>query len=244
MTTTNPPAPAKYDDLKALFLNCTLKRSPGRSNTRGVIEITKHIYEENDVSTEVLRLVDYHIPAAMLKDVTEVAGVERDDWPEIQAKIDAADILVLCTPIWLGDKSSICTKAIERMYAYSSDLNAKGQWKYYDKVGAAIITGNEDGVKHCAMNMLYSLGHIGYTIPPQADAGWIGEIGPGPSYLDKDSGGPENNFTNRNASFLAWNTLHLARMLKDQGGYPAHGNRPKEWKAGCRPDYESPEHRV
>ena len=75
------------------------------------------------------------------------------------------------------------------------------------------------------MNVLYSLQHLGYMIPPQADAGWIGEAGPGPSYLDQGSGGPENDFTNRNTTFAAWNLLHLARMLKDAGGIPAHGNQ-------------------
>ena len=75
------------------------------------------------------------------------------------------------------------------------------------------------------MNVLYSLQHLGYTIPPQADAGWIGEAGPGPSYLDPGSGGPDNDFTNRNTTFMTWNLLHLARMLKDAGGIPAHGNQ-------------------
>jgi hypothetical protein len=75
--------------------------------------------------------------------------------------------------------------------------------------------------KHCAQNVLYSLQHLGYTIPPQADAGWIGPAGPGPSYLDPGSSGPENDFTNRNTTFMAWNLLHLARMLKDVGGIPA-----------------------
>jgi hypothetical protein len=89
------------------------------------------------------------------------------------------------------------------------------------RVGGCLVTGNEDGVKHCAMNLLYSLQHLGYTIPPQADSGWIGEAGPGPSYLDDGSGGPENDFTNRNTTFAAWNMLHLARMLKDAGGIPA-----------------------
>ena len=74
------------------------------------------------------------------------------------------------------------------------------------------------------MNVLYSLQHLGYTIPPQADAGWIGEAGPGPSYLDPGAGGPENDFTNRNTTFMTWNLMHLARMLKDAGGIPAHGN--------------------
>jgi len=77
----------------------------------------------------------------------------------------------------------------------------------------------------------------------QADAGWIGEAGPGPSYLDDGSGGPDNDFTNRNTAFMTWNLLHLARMLKDAGGIPAHGNQRSEWDAGCRFDYPNPEHR-
>jgi multimeric flavodoxin WrbA len=80
------------------------------------------------------------------------------------------------------------------MYACSSLLNAAGQYAYYGRVAGCLLTGNEDGVKHCAMNLLYSLQHLGYTIPPQADAGWIGEAGPGPSYLDPGSGGPGNDF--------------------------------------------------
>jgi len=79
--------------------------------------------------------------------------------------------------------------------------------------------------------------------PPQADAGWIGEVGPGPSYLDPGSGGPENDFTNRNTTFMTWNLLHLARMLRDGGGIPAHGNQRSEWDAGCRFDHPNPEYR-
>jgi len=93
------------------------------------------------------------------------------------------------------------------------------------------------------MNVLYSLQHLGYTIPPQADAGWIGEAGPGPSYLDPGSGGPENDFTNRNTTFMAWNLLHGARTLKDQGGIPAHGNQRSRWVAGCASSSVNPEHR-
>ena len=152
----------------------------------------------------------------------------------------AADILVLCTPIWLGEKSSVCTQVIERLYGNSHLLNDAGQYAYYGRVGGCLVTGNEDGVKHCAMNILYSLQHLGYVIPPQADAGWIGEAGPGPSYLDPGSGGPENDFTNRNTTFMTWNLLHLARMIKDAGGIPAHGNQRSEWDAGCRFDFPNP----
>jgi multimeric flavodoxin WrbA len=147
-------------------------------------------------------------------------GWDRDDWPEIFEQVMAADILVLLTPIWLGEKSSVCTRVIERLYGNSHLLNDAGQYAYYGRVGGCLVTGNEDGVKHCAMNVLYSLQHLGYVIPPQADAGWIGEAGPGPSYLDEGSGGPENDFTNRNTTFMTWNLLHLARMITDAGGIP------------------------
>ena len=83
----------------------------------------------------------------------------------------------------------MCTQIIERLYGNSHLLNEAGQYAYYGRVGGCLVTGNEDGVKHCAMNILYSLQHLGYVIPPQADAGWIGEAGPGPSYLDPGSGG-------------------------------------------------------
>ena len=97
---------------------------------------------------------------------------------------------------------------------------------YYGRVGGCLITGNEDGIKHCAMNVLYSLQHIGYSIPPQADAGWIGEAGPGPSYLDPGSGGPENEFTSRNTTFMTWNLLHLAKLLARGGSRPTATSAP------------------
>jgi len=89
------------------------------------------------------------------------------------------------------------------------------------------------------MNVLYSLQHLGYSIPPQADAGWIGEAGPGPSYGD-DRRGFDNDFTNRNTTFMTWNLLHLGRLLKGTGGFPAHGNQRSEWDAGARFDYPNP----
>ena len=235
--------PAKYDDLSVLMLNCTLSRSPRLSHTEGLLMVAQQIFEANGVATEIIRPVDYEIPAGLEHDYTGVDRYEKDDWPVIQEKIDACDILIVGTSVWLGDKSSVCSRVFERMYGYTHDFNEKGQYRDYGKVGAAIITGNEDGVKHCAMSMLFSLSHIGYTVPPQADAGWMGEAGPGPSYRDEGSGGPQNDFTNRNTTFLVWNCLHMARMLKDQGGIPAHGNQPDVWDAGCMTDFHSPEHK-
>jgi multimeric flavodoxin WrbA len=231
-----------FSDLRALYINCTLKRSPERSHTQGLGDRSIRIMQRTGVSVEVVRAVDHVIATGVYPDMTE-HGWPRDDWPAIFAKVMAADILVLLSPIWLGEKSSVCTQVVERLYGNSHLLNGQGQYAYYGRVGGCIITGNEDGAKHCAMNILYSLQHLGFTIPPQADSGWIGEAGPGPSYLDPDAGGPENDFTNRNTTFLTWNLLHLARMLKEAGGIPAHGNQRSEWDAGERLDFENPEHR-
>jgi multimeric flavodoxin WrbA len=225
---------ADFSDLRAVYINCTLKRSPEVSHTQGLAGQSISIMERNGVEVDVIRAVDRDIATGVASDMTE-HGWERDEWPAIYEQVMAADILVLLSPIWLGEKSSVCTRIIERLYGDSSRLNAAGQWAYYGRVGGCIITGNEDGAKHCAMNILYSLQHLGFTIPPQADSCWLGEAGPGPSYLDSGSGGPENDFTNRNTAFLTWNLLHLARMLRDAGGIPAHGNQREAWDAGRQP---------
>ena len=235
-------SPYDFSDLKAVFISCTLKRSPAVSNTEGLADLSMTIMRRSGVDVELIRAIDHEIATGVWPDMTE-HGWERDDWPAIFEKVIAADILVLLTPIWLGEKSSVCTRVIERLYGNSSLLNEAGQYAYYGKVGGCLITGNEDGIKHCSMSILYSLQHLGYTIPPQADAGWIGEAGPGPSYLDPGSGGPGNDFTNRNTTFMTWNLMHLARLLRDAGGIPAYGNQRSLWDAGCRWDLPNPEHR-
>jgi multimeric flavodoxin WrbA len=235
-------SPGSFSDLRALVVNCTLKPSPTSSHTQGLLDRSIGIMERNGVAVDVVRAVDHDLPPGVYPDMRE-HGFESDGWPELFERVLAADILLLGTPIWLGEKSSVCTRVIERLYGNSAQLNDHGQYAYYGRVGGCVITGNEDGAKHCAMNILYSLQHLGYTIPPQADAAWLGEAGPGPSYLDEGSGGPENDFTNRNTTFMTWNLMHLARMLRDAGGVPAHGNQRSEWDAGCRFDFENPEHR-
>lgn len=237
---------AKFSNLKALFINCTLTKSPGISHTQFLVDSSIKIMEKQGVKTELIRAVDHDIATGIYPDMTK-QGWNKDEWPELFKKVKAADILVIAGPIWLGDNSSITKQIIERLYANSGDQNDKGQYIYYGKVGGALISGNEDGIKHCAMNILYSLQHIGYTVPPAADAGWIGEAGPGPSYGDKlDDGsraGFDNDFTKRNVTFMTWNLMHLAKMLKDNDGVPANGNQRSKWDAGARFDYENPEYR-
>lgn len=237
----NEPKAMDFSGLSALFLNCTLKPRPSLSHTEGLMDVSRRLMERHGVAVEVLRPVDYQIAPGVYPDMTE-HGWERDDWPILWEKVRGADILVLGTPIWLGDKSSVCTRVIERLYAQSGETNEAGQYVYYGRVGGCIVTGNEDGAKHCAMNILYSLQHIGYLIPPSADAAWVGEAGPGPSYLDPGSGGPENDFTNRNVTFMAWNLMHMGNMLRRQGGIPAHGNQIAAWNDGERFGFEPTKH--
>lgn len=229
-----------FSNLKAVFVNCTLKKSPQKSNTAGLMQVSQDIMRKEGAEVKEIRLVDFEVASGVYPDMTQ-HGWKKDAWPALFKTIIAADILIVGTPIWLGEKSSEAQKLIERLYSMSTKTNEKGQYIFYGKVGGCIITGNEDGVKHCAMGILYSLQHVGYSIPPQADSGWIGEVGPGPSYLDEDSGAKDNDFTNRNTTFMTYNLLHLANMLKDNGGYPAYGNLREKWDKGSRWEFSKPQ---
>jgi multimeric flavodoxin WrbA len=235
-----------FTGVKALFFNCTLTKSPAPSHTELLIDVSRDIMQKHGIETEIIRPIDHKIATGIYPDMRE-HGWEYDEWPEIYEKVKAAHILIIAGPIWLGDNSSVTKQIIERLYSNSSDQNEQGQYLNYGKVGGCLITGNEDGIKHCSMNILYSLQHIGYTIPPQADAGWIGEAGPGPSYGDtREDGsrvGLDNDFTNRNTTFMTWNLMHMAKLLKDAGGIPAYGNQRSKWDAGSRFDFTNPEYR-
>ena len=243
-----PTPPASYDDLSAVYLNCSLKRSSEKSHTQDLMDRSIAIMEGVGVRCDTIRLADLDIAYGVYPDMTE-HGWDTDAWPEVQETVMAADMLVIGTPIWLGQHSSVCSLAIERLYGWSGKLNEQGQYAYYGRAGGCLVTGNEDGIKHVSMGVLYSLQHLGYTIPPQADAGWIGEVGPGPSYGDvpEDGGTPagfDSNFTNKNTTFMTWNLLHTARMLKDAGGMPAYGNQQAAWADGERFGFpDNPEYR-
>ncbi len=230
-----------FKGLNALFVNCTLKKTPSESHTKLLLNAAAGIMVKQGVAVEHLHLLSHQVPPGIYPDMTD-HGYDRDDWPTLWKKVLAANILVIGTPIWLGEESSVCRILIERLYAMSAMLNDKGQSVFYGKVGGTVVTGNEDGVKHVAMTTGFALSHLGYTIPPQADCGWIGEAGPGPSYGDKVDGkrvGFDNEFTQANCTIMAWNLMHLAAMLKD--GIPNQGNDRNAWKNGERFGFENPE---
>ena len=202
-------------NLKAIFLNTSLKSTKEPSNTESLMAEVQTIYKEIGVESEMIRLADYDIALGVEEDMGN-----GDEWPQIYTKVLEADILIIGTPIWLGEKSSLATQAIERLYGSSSKTNEKGQSVFYNKVGGVVVTGNEDGAKHASASILYSLSHMGFVIPPNVDTYWVGEAGPGESYM---KAGKDNEFTKGHVRMLAYNTMHLATMLQNTP-IPAQGN--------------------
>lgn len=196
--------------LTAVVLNCTLKKSPARSNTRALIDKVTGLMEPLGVASEVIRVVDHEIHFGVSSDEGE-----GDEWPAILEKIKAADILVIGTPIWFGVRSSAAQLVIERLDGtYVEGDPETGQFPLYNKVGGVIVTGNEDGAHDAAANTLFNLSHLGCTIPPNSDCYWVGDAGPGPSYIE--AGADRHMYTNKTARYMAHNLAHFARLLRER----------------------------
>lgn len=194
--------------LKATLLNCTLKHSPETSNTEALLRKVINLYEQLDVACDLIRVVDYHIAFGVRSD--EGAG---DQWPDILDKLVHSDIIVLGTPIWLGERGSIAQMVMERLDGSYMDADPQtGRFPLYGKVAGAVVTGNEDGAHSAASTILFNLSHFGCVVPPNADCYWVGEAGPGPSYIE--ARGDRHLYTNRTARYLVHNTVYLARLLK------------------------------
>ena len=194
--------------LKAVFINCTLKKSPEASNTGALIQQAVELYAERGIESKIIRIVDYQVAFGITSDEGE-----GDDWPMILSEIKDADILIIASPIWLGDKSAVCKMVIERIDGSTSEEDpSNGQPPLYNKVGGVLVTGNEDGAKKVCADVLFSLNHSGCSIPPNAMAYWVGEAGPGPSFIE--AGGSKHLFTNKNVRSLVADTAYLAGLLK------------------------------
>ena len=136
-------------ELKAVFLNCTLKKSPAVSNTEALARKVVEWFDRMDVESEIVRIVDYNVPFG----VSSYEG-EGDEWPQILAKIKAADIIVVCTPIWFGVRGSVCQLIVERLDGTYNERNDQGQYPLYNKVAGVVVTGNEDGAHAAAETTL------------------------------------------------------------------------------------------
>ena len=196
-------------DLKAVILNCTLKKSPAVSNTEALIDKVVALMAPLGVESEVVRVVDHAVPFGVESDLGD-----GDEWPLIYDKLKAADIVIIGTPIWFGVRSAVAQLVIERLDgSYSDGDPVTGQFPLYGKVAGVIVTGNEDGAHHAAGTTLFNLTHLGCAVPPNADTYWVGDAGPGPSYIE--AGGDRHLYTNKTARYLAHNVVWMARLLKD-----------------------------
>jgi len=198
-----------YSNLKALFLNCTIKPSPEISHTQGLCDDVAKVYEkEHGIKCEFVRVIDYNVPSGLKSDMGN-----GDEWPLILEKIKESDIIIVGTPIWIGNISSVAQRVFERLEGtYSEGNEENGQYPLYNKVGGAVITGTEDGGHFCAKTINFCLNRFGCTIPPGADCYWVGPAGPGPSYLDAE--GSKHLYTNRTKRTLVENTVFMADLLK------------------------------
>ena len=165
--------------LSAVVVNCTLKPSPAASNTEALAAVVAEALEEKDVAVEVHRALDYDIRPGVTSDEGD-----GDEWPRLRERIAAADILVIATPTWLGQPSSVAKRVLERMDAMISETDDEGRPLAYGKVGGIVVTGNEDGAHHVIAEVAQSLIDIGFTVPGQAWTYWNMGPGPGPSYLE------------------------------------------------------------
>jgi multimeric flavodoxin WrbA len=193
----------------ALFLNCTLKRSPEVSNTQALVDKVAGFTAELGATTETIRVIDHDVAFGTSSDMG--AG---DGWPQVLERIRAADILVIATPIWFGVRGSVCQMVIERLDGtYVEGDPTTGQYPLYGKVAGCIVTGNEDGAHDVCANTLFNLTHLGCTIPPNVDCYWVGDAGPGPSYIAAH--GERHRYTNRTALYMAHNLVWMAEVLAE-----------------------------
>ncbi|QED37849.1 flavodoxin family protein [Antarcticibacterium arcticum] len=195
--------------LKALFLNCTLKKSPEESNTEAFIKKAEKVFHDLDVSTEIIRVVDKNV-----KFGTTSSEGRGDGWPKILNKVKAADMLIIATPIWRGDRGAVAKMVAERFDGIMEEGNDNnGQYPTYNKVAGVMVDGNEDGAKKAISSTVFDLSEHGFTVPVNAFSYYVGEAGPGPSYIE--AGGDKHEFTNNMILLMAHNMVHMAKILKE-----------------------------
>lgn len=199
-------------NLTAVVLVGTLTPSPAASSSELLGRQVLDALGEHGVTGTVVRLVDHDVRPGVGKDMG--AG---DAWPGIRAQILAADILVVSTPIWMGQPSSVTKRALERLDAELSEKDEQGRLLTYGKVAAVAVVGNEDGAHHCSAEIFQALDDVGFTIPAAAVTYWVGRAMESTDYQDLDET-PENVASA--TATLAANTAHLARQLAEHP-YPA-----------------------
>lgn len=204
--------------IRALALVCTLNRSPEPSSSerlaRQVLDALEDHVDSSQLEHEVVRVVDHDVRFGVSTDEGD-----GDEWPAIREKVLASDIVLLATPIWMGQPSSVAKMVLERLDAEISETDSQGRPVLFDKVAGVAVVGNEDGAHHVAAECFQALNDVGFSIPPNATTYWVGEAMQGTDYQDLDET-PET--TAGTTKTLAANLAHLARLLREMP-YPPQG---------------------
>jgi multimeric flavodoxin WrbA len=197
--------------LKVLALNCTLKPSSAPSSTEKLLGELLAAFREYDAKGEIVRVVDFNIKPGVSSDEGD-----GDEWPALRKRVLACDILVIGSPIWLGQPSSVAKRVLERMDAFLDERDKMQRMPSYGKVGFAVVVGNEDGAHHVAAEVCQALAEVGFTIPTGGVTYWVGEAMGSKNYVDlKKTPKEVAEWT----PVLASNAAHLAKLLK-KSNYP------------------------
>ncbi|MDQ3732990.1 MAG: NAD(P)H-dependent oxidoreductase [Actinomycetota bacterium] len=199
--------------LRALVLGCSLKSSPAASSSELLGREVLTALADHDVDGEVIRVVDHDVRFGVSTDEGD-----GDAWPQIRAKILDAHLLVIATPIWMGQPSSVCKMVLERLDAELSETDEHGRLLTYGKVAAVAVVGNEDGAHHVTAEVFQALNDVGFTIAAAGSTYWVGEA---MNKLDYDEAGPKPETTGAATKSLAANAAHLARLLAAEPYPPA-----------------------
>jgi len=200
-------------DLRAVVLDCTLKKSPQESSSMLLADQVLTALDKFGVPGETVRVVDHDVRFGVTTD--EGHG---DEWPAIRSRVLDADILVISTPIWMGQPSSVCKMVLERLDAELGEADENGHYPTTGKVAAVAVVGNEDGAHHVVAECLQALNDVGFSVAPNASTYWVGEAMHGTDYADLDETPEATAATTRT---MAAYTAHLARLLQDEGYPPA-----------------------
>ncbi|MCS0493981.1 NAD(P)H-dependent oxidoreductase [Ancylobacter sp. MQZ15Z-1] len=193
--------------LDVLALNCTLKHGNAASSTGRLLDEVMEAFKAQDASGCTIRVVDLDVKPGVSAD--EGPG---DDWPDLRTRILAADIVVIGTPVWMGQPSSVAKRVLERMDAFISEADQHSRMPTHGKVAVVAVVGNEDGAHHCHAEIFQALNDIGFTIPMGGGTYWVGEAMGATDYKDLPEPAGKTRHTTR---VLAANAAHLARLLKD-----------------------------
>lgn len=198
--------------LRAFGMNCTLKSGPRESSTQKLLDQVLRALAKHDVETSFERVVDFDVKPGVKADEGD-----GDEWPQLRKQVMDADILVLATPIWMGQPCSVAKRVLERMDAFLGEIDKQGRYPTFGKVAVAAVVGNEDGAHHVCAELYQALTDVGFTIPGASPPYWVGEAMGSTDYKDLERTPKKVAATIKT---IASNAAHLAGLLKAQP-YPA-----------------------